>query len=120
NQVRVFVDQALNVSNAVIVAGDLNEPPDKGHLKALIEDPDLKDAMAMDEYPDKDTLPGTYHTASKSQKLDYLFLSTALQPKVSLVGVERRGFKSTKWPHFDTVVDARSQASDHHCVWVDL
>ena len=88
--------------------------------KALLEHPELKDVMAMREYPDKDTLPGTYRTAANSHKLDYLFLSTALQAKVNVVGVERRGYKSAKWPHFDTVVDARSQASDHHCVWVDL
>jgi endonuclease/exonuclease/phosphatase family metal-dependent hydrolase len=120
NKVRLFVDDALNASPLVIVAGDLNEPPAKGNLNKLLHDPDLKDAMAMDQYPDKATLPGTYLTAAKSHKLDYLFLSTALQGKVQTVGVERRGFKSTKWPHFDTVVDARSQASDHHCLWVDL
>jgi len=120
NQVRLFVDEALTSTPLVIAAGDLNEPPQKHNLNALLEDPDLKDVMAMDQYPDKDTLPGTYQTASKSQKLDYIFLSTALQSKVTNVNVERRGFKSTKWPHFDTVVDARSQASDHHCVFVDL
>jgi endonuclease/exonuclease/phosphatase family metal-dependent hydrolase len=120
NQVAVFVDQALTTFTNVIVAGDLNEPPEKGSLKALTQHPKLKDAMAMAQYPDKDTLPGTYLNASKSQKFDYLFLSPALQARVQKVQVERRGFKSSKWPHFDTVVDARSQASDHQCVYVDL
>ncbi len=120
NQVRLFVDDALKTSPLVVVAGDLNEPPEKGNLAKLLEDPDLKDVMAMSQYPDKTKLPGTYHNATKSEKLDYLFLSKALQSQVQKVGVERRGLISSKWPHFDTVVDSRSQASDHHCVWVDL
>jgi len=120
DRVATFVDKALSTFTNVIVAGDLNEPPEKGHLTALTGHPKLKDAMAMDQYPDKATLPGTYLTASKSQKFDYLFLSQALQSKVQFVQVERRGFKTTKWPHFDTVVDERSQASDHQCVFADL
>jgi endonuclease/exonuclease/phosphatase family metal-dependent hydrolase len=120
NIVRLLVDEALKTSPRVIVAGDLNESPERGNLKALLEHPELKDAMAMDQYPDRETLPGTYLAAARSQKLDYMFLSKELQAKVKAVGVERRGFRSATWPHFDTVIDARSQASDHHCLWVDL
>jgi endonuclease/exonuclease/phosphatase family metal-dependent hydrolase len=118
--VRTIVENTLPSASNVIVAGDLNEPPEGGNLSALLTHPDLKDAMAMDAYPEKNTFPGTFGTGTKSNKLDYLLLSTALQTTVQAVGVERRGTFSTKWQPFDTVTDARSQASDHHCVWIDL
>jgi endonuclease/exonuclease/phosphatase family metal-dependent hydrolase len=119
-KVRELAGEALKVTPNVIVAGDLNEPPEKGNLAALLDYTKLKDAMAMSAYPEKDTFPGTFHTGSKGNKLDYLFLSKPLQQKIQAVGVERRGYKSTKWIPFDTVVDERSQASDHHCVWADI
>jgi endonuclease/exonuclease/phosphatase family metal-dependent hydrolase len=119
-KVRALADEAVGVTANVVVAGDLNEPPERGNLIALLDDPELKDAMALDAYAEKATFPGTFHTGSKSNKLDYLFLSKALQQKVQTVAVERRGYKSTKWQPFDTVVDERSQASDHHCVWADI
>lgn len=120
DEVKRVVDAALKITPHVVVAGDLNEPPEKGNLAALLNHPALKDAMAMDAYHERDKFPGTYKSGSKSNKLDYLFLSESLQSKVVAVGVERRGYKSTKWPPFSTVTDQRSQASDHHCVWVDL
>jgi endonuclease/exonuclease/phosphatase family metal-dependent hydrolase len=119
-KVAELVDAALAWTPLVIVCGDLNEAPARGNMQALLAHPELKDAMAMPQYPDRETLPGTYKTASASTKLDYLLLSSALQRRVRRVGVERRGYKSTKWPHFPTVTDERSQASDHHCLWVDL
>jgi endonuclease/exonuclease/phosphatase family metal-dependent hydrolase len=118
--VRRIVDEVLQTTRHVIVAGDLNEAPGRGNLSALLTHPDLLDAMAMDAYPEKETFPGTYRSGSQSNKLDYLLLSRSLQAAVQAVGVERRGYHSTKWQPFDTVVDERSQASDHHCVWVDV
>jgi endonuclease/exonuclease/phosphatase family metal-dependent hydrolase len=119
-KVSTFVDEALQISPYVVVAGDLNEPPAKGNLSDLLNHQELKDVMSMNQYPDKNIYPGTYHSGSASTKLDYLFLSTALQNKVQNVNVERRGYKSRKWDPFDTVTDVRSMASDHHCVWVDI
>jgi endonuclease/exonuclease/phosphatase family metal-dependent hydrolase len=118
--VRQLVQQALERTTHVIVAGDLNECPQRGNLSALLTHAELKDAMAMDAYPEKDTLPGTYKTGAKSNKLDYLLLSKSLQSRVQAVGVERRGYKCTKWQPFDTVVSERTEASDHHCVWADV
>jgi endonuclease/exonuclease/phosphatase family metal-dependent hydrolase len=119
-EVGKLVNKILSVTPNVIVAGDLNEPRERGNLAALLDHPQLKDAMAMEAYPERETFPGTYLTGSKSNKLDYLLLSQSLQQKVQTVGVERRGYRSTKWQPFDTVIDERSQASDHHCVWVDV
>jgi len=118
--VRQLAEDALKHTARVIVAGDLNESPQRGNLSALLTHPELKDAMAMDAYPERTTFPGTYKTGAKSNKLDYLLLSKSLQRQVQAVGVERRGYKCTKWTPFDTVVDERSEASDHHCVWVDI
>src|SRR5688572_4194612 len=90
--VRTIVDEKLQSTRHVIVAGDLNEAPGRGNLAALLTHPDLKDAMAMDAYPEKETFPGTYKTGSQSNKLDYLLLSRSLQAAVTAVGVERRGY----------------------------
>lgn len=118
-KVRAFVLETLATTPYVIVAGDLNEAPQRGNLSALLDQPQLKDAMAIPAYPEKDTFPGTYLTGSKSMKLDYLLLSEPLQQQTEMVGVERRGFVSTKWEPFDTV-NKRTQASDHHCLWADI
>jgi hypothetical protein len=55
-----------------------------------------------------------------------MFLSKKLQSKVTAVDVNRRGYFSTLWEPFEDIKsaapDKRSllQASDHHCLWVDL
>jgi hypothetical protein len=36
-------------------------------------------------------------------------------------GIERRGhYAPSTWKAFETVTNARMQASDHHAVWLDL
>jgi endonuclease/exonuclease/phosphatase family metal-dependent hydrolase len=136
-EVARLVDEALQWTPYVCVCGDLNEPPSDGNMPKLLNHPQLKDVMSMPEYTDP--FPGTYKTAGKaggsdSTKLDYILLSTALQAKVQAVGIERRGYVSTKWEPFQEIQDAlaatppadrprekeRIQASDHHCLWVDL
>jgi endonuclease/exonuclease/phosphatase family metal-dependent hydrolase len=131
-KVAELVDAALQWTPYVVVCGDLNEGPSAGHMPALLAHPQLRDAMAMPQYDG--AFPGTYKTAgraggSDATKLDYLLLSTALQGRVQAVGVERRGYVSTKWKPFVEIEQAlvsrpqdkeRIQASDHHCLWVDL
>lgn len=120
------VDRMLAFTPFVAVMGDLNEAPSRGNLAPLLQHPSLADAMSLPQYPERDTFPGTYKTGSASNKLDYIFLSKALQQRVQAVGVERRGTRSSKWTAFESlqamsVAKAeRFQASDHHCVWVDL
>jgi endonuclease/exonuclease/phosphatase family metal-dependent hydrolase len=116
-----LVNEGFKNTDSIAVMGDMNESYlTKSNLHALTNDPRLKDAMALDKYPDQATYPGTYTTATKSNKLDYILLSTALQSCVTAVNVERRGYFTKKWTPFNTVTSPRDQASDHHCVWVDL
>jgi endonuclease/exonuclease/phosphatase family metal-dependent hydrolase len=106
----------------VIVAGDLNDFPGGGSLDALLEETHLKDAMSHPAYAG--AFPGTYKLASAKEKIDYLLLSPVLFDKVINVDVNRRGYWTAKWEHFDNLDDpekrARFQASDHHCLWVEL
>jgi endonuclease/exonuclease/phosphatase family metal-dependent hydrolase len=132
NKVAELADAALAWTPYVLVCGDLNEPPSAGNMPALLEHPQLQDVMAMPQYTEG--LPGTYKTGGKagggdSTKLDYILLSKALQSKVQAVGLERRGYVSTKWEPFEEISaelqerpqdKARIQASDHHALWVDL
>jgi endonuclease/exonuclease/phosphatase family metal-dependent hydrolase len=124
NRVRDLVDATLKRSEAseVVVCGDLNEP-NGAHLAALFTPTPtcaLQEAMSLNQYQGKAQFPGTYKTGTKSNKLDYLFMSAGLAGLVKKVDVERRGTFSAKWVPFDTVPDERSQASDHHCLWVDF
>jgi endonuclease/exonuclease/phosphatase family metal-dependent hydrolase len=134
-QVAELVNAALAWTPYVAVCGDLNEAPSAGHMPALLEHPQLKDVMRMPQYTSQaGALPGTYKTAGKpggsdSTKLDYILLSKALQNKVQAVGLERRGYVSTKWAPFAEISEElhdrpqdkeRVQASDHHALWVDL
>jgi hypothetical protein len=48
-------------------------------------------------------------------------LSPKLEAAAKGAGIERRGYFAPKtFKSFDTVKSNRDQASDHHCVWVDL
>lgn len=125
-RVASIVNQMLAFTPYVAVVGDLNEAPSRGNLAALLQHPELVDVMSMPQYPERNTFPGTYKTGSAGNKLDYIFLSKALQQRVRAIGVERRGTRSTKWAAFESLQGMsvakaeRYQASDHHCVWVDL
>ena len=78
--------------------------------------------MALPAY--HGALPGTYSHGTATQKLDYLLLSPKLAATVSAVDVCRKGFYApTKWESYadsNAETKDRNQASDHHCVWVDL
>jgi endonuclease/exonuclease/phosphatase family metal-dependent hydrolase len=125
-RVAAVVDQMLAFTPFVAVVGDLNEAPSRGNLASLLQHPSLADVMSLPQYAERDTFPGTYKTGSAGNKLDYIFLSKALQQRVQAVGVERRGTRSSKWTAFESLQGMsvakaeRFQASDHHCVWVDL
>ena len=103
----------------VVVAGDLNDHPAGGSLGALLTGTDLVDAMALPAYAG---LSGTYQHARADQKLDYLLLSPKLRAGVGAVDVCRKGFYApTKWASFPGVdATGRTQASDHHCLWVEV
>jgi endonuclease/exonuclease/phosphatase family metal-dependent hydrolase len=105
----------------VIVAGDLNDTPLSNSLAPLLTMPELKDAISMFAQTIDPTgrRLGTYTTGR--EQIDYLLLSDKLAAAANGAGIERRGHYAPRtFKSFDTVTSARYQASDHHCIWVDL
>lgn len=104
-----------------VVAGDLNDYPDEQCLQPLLGMQELEDTVkkfAASIDPAAKRL-GTYKTGTK--QLDYLLMSKDLASLAKNGGVERRGHYAPRtWKAFDTVTGERTQASDHHCVYVDI
>ena len=104
-----------------VVCGDLNDTPGNPGLKPLVGHPQLKDAVkkyARSIDPSGKRL-GTYKTGK--EQLDYLLMSPAIEAAARGAGIERRGhFAPKTWQAFDSIKSSRDNASDHHCVWVDL
>lgn len=110
---------ALTRSAHVLIGGDLNDTPSiGGPLSNLFLD-GFHDVSDRPEYPaDR---PGTYKTGLAGNKLDYLISSPQLWAAVTNCGIERRGsWHPNTWAPFDTVTKASEEASDHHCVWMDV
>jgi len=105
----------------LVVAGDLNDYPDAECLQPLLGVPEVTDTVAKfaGKIDPSGKRLGTYTTGTK--QLDYLLLSEALAARAEQGGIERRGHYAPKtWKAFDTVTNARYQASDHHCVYADI
>jgi endonuclease/exonuclease/phosphatase family metal-dependent hydrolase len=122
NRVLDIVAERLNEDfSHIVVAGDLNDTPASASLAKLITASGLTDAIkqfAASIDPTGKRL-GTYETGT--QQIDYLLMSPAIVAAASAAGIERRGhFAPRTFKSFDTVTSNRDQASDHHCVWVDL
>ena len=107
----------------VVVLGDMNDTPARDPLSPIIDETDLKDVFEHPEFDDGGH-PGTYAGATKSTKIDYIFLSPALFANVVSGGVFRRGawpgVRPKKWEVYDTITKPVHAASDHHAVWVDI
>lgn len=121
-QAAAIVDQRLAQGfTHIVVAGDLNDAPDKPALAPLIGHPRLVDAVARYRAlidPAGERL-GTYETGRT--QFDYLLMSPAVQAASRAAGIERRGHYAPRtWRAFDSVGSKRDAASDHHAVWVDL
>jgi endonuclease/exonuclease/phosphatase family metal-dependent hydrolase len=105
------------ISPFILVAGDLNDTPDSQAVSPLLLD-GWSDIQDHPNYPTD--LPGTYGTGTASNKIDYMIMSSALQEALVNVGIERRGTYHPKlWLSFDGVT-AKTEASDHHCIWADF
>ncbi|WP_077920576.1 endonuclease/exonuclease/phosphatase family protein [Spirosoma sp. 209] len=95
----------------VIVAGDLNSDPTSPSMEPLVNKPHLYNTLL--ELPA--TQRGTYGTGKK--QLDYVLISDALKNHLQAVRLERRGmYTKTKWMPYPTVINGRTQASDHAAV----
>lgn len=121
-RVRDIVTERLNEGRShIIVAGDLNDTPDSPSLAQLISASELTDVVKQfaDSIDPTGQRLGTYKTGT--QQIDYLLMSPAMIAVARGAGIERRGVYAPRtFTSFDTVTSAREQASDHHCLWVDL
>lgn len=109
---------ALQRSNLVLIAGDLNDTPGADTLATLFTQ-GFTDVMDHPSYPTD--RPGTYNTGLISGKIDYLIMSEDLRALLQHTGIERRGsYHPNTWQPFDTVTNKTEEASDHHLVWADF
>jgi len=110
----------------VIVAGDFNELPDSDSLAPLLKLPGLHNSFEKlpgnaDRWTHRDDA-----VPSKNDQIDYLLVSEALWPRLTNVGIERRGIWASakkvceKYPPLTTVTGDTSSASDHAAVWADF
>jgi len=112
-RVAKIVKEHKPAQNMVIVAGDLNSPPDAHSILPLSNHADLYNVNL--ELPAGQR--GTYTTDLDHKQLDYLFVSKPLKQKLSAMHVERRGsYKPTKWASYPSVTSDRTAASDHGSV----
>jgi endonuclease/exonuclease/phosphatase family metal-dependent hydrolase len=110
----------------VVVAGDFNELPGSDSLAPLLQREGLRNAFAKlpndaDRWTHRDDA-----VPSKNDQIDYLLVSAALWPRLTKVGIERRGIWASakkvreKYPPLTTVTGDTSSASDHAAVWADF
>jgi len=115
-----------NLKGKFVVAGDLNDSPESGALKPLMD-------ANLENIVEKDPHPWTHYYDTKDEvgQFDYLLLSPEISKKNKKVKpiIERRGLQintnSTdaiirNHPRFKTVSKADTEASDHCGVFVDL
>ena len=104
----------------VVVAGDLNDTPDRPPLAGLLATTNLFDVLGSN------LLSGPRFTYQDGHdQIDYLLVSKALHDKLKKVQIERRGiFSQTnfggQFPHFPEVTGKVDQASDHASVWAEF
>jgi endonuclease/exonuclease/phosphatase family metal-dependent hydrolase len=118
----IVVERRSQGFKHIVVAGDLNDSPASASLANLIAASlgltDAVNKFATQIDPSGKRL-GTYKTGK--EQIDYLLMSKDLASLARGAGIERRGhFAPRTFKSFDTVASERDQASDHHCLWVDL
>lgn len=114
NQINKILKNYDLSKDYVIVAGDFNATPQNASLQPLLSNSGLINVISTINGPQ-----GTY--LKTNDQLDYLLVSTALNQKLTNVGIERRGiFNNGHVTPFSTVTSAATQASDHALVWADF
>lgn len=124
DKVRDYLGRFDLTQDLVAVAGDLNDQaqnPPLHPLQKLLATPNLRDVF---DSPVFGATPRWTYGSGK-QQLDYLLVSKPLFARVLQVGIERRGmFSKTNFggafPHFPTVTDEATHASDHAAVWAEF
>jgi endonuclease/exonuclease/phosphatase family metal-dependent hydrolase len=110
----------------VVVAGDLNDTPDSGPLKPLMEVTNLFDVLSL-QYPNEPKKRWTYHY-NDFEQIDYVLVSKPLKTRFIEAGVQRKGMYNLKnltasddaienETQYNTVTHWKNAASDHGAVW---
>lgn len=109
--------------DCVVVAGDLNDTPDRDPLKPLLDVPDLFDVLEL-QFPGQPELHWTYRYSGRNNQIDYILISKALKSSFRNAGVERRGIFGIKditgETGFTSVTSKTTAASDHGAVWAEF
>ena len=130
-EVRRIVDGLVAGGEHVVVLGDLNEGPAAAGAHAVNLAPlydnnsplvQCYDLPGFDVGP----RPGTFDSCGIRNRLDYVFVSRSLVPRVAGGGVFREGLwgsrttRPTDWNTYMEMTDSTAQASDHAAVYVDI
>jgi endonuclease/exonuclease/phosphatase family metal-dependent hydrolase len=113
--------------------GDLNEGPDgqgnpSQHFAPLYAPSSpLVDVFSLPTF-DPGTKPGTFQSCSTTNRIDYIFVSKNLAPKVVGGGVERHGLwgaptnknPPSTWEIYPAITSSSQAASDHAAVFIDV
>lgn len=108
----------------VVVAGDMNDTPDRSPLKPLLGTANLFDVLKL-QFPNDPDKRWTYYYKSKDQ-IDYVLVSKPLKDAFQEAGVERRGIYNLKKitngaeKSFSSVTHWTNAASDHGAVWAEF
>ena len=104
----------------VVVAGDFNEPPQKGCIAPLLNKPGLTDVLTTELAPSTNW---TFHYGHEFQQLDYMLVSQPLRERMTGVGIDYRGVfypggdPNARLPEIN---NRATQASDHGVIWADF
>jgi endonuclease/exonuclease/phosphatase family metal-dependent hydrolase len=126
----IYEQRRADGFDLVAVVGDLNDHPASPALAPLLgsggtgvaaKRSDLRDVSAFSGFDDLGR-PGTYGTAAKTNKIDYILCSPALFATVTAAGMHRAGVwtASGKWEMYPTLKREQDAASDHAAIWADL
>jgi endonuclease/exonuclease/phosphatase family metal-dependent hydrolase len=117
----------------LIVMGDLNEGPDgqgnpaKHFAPLYAPTSPLIDVFSLPAF-DPGPRPGTFQSCSTTNRLDYIFVTKNLAPKVVGGGIERHGLWGNPanknppkdWDIYPGIANSSEAASDHAAVFVDI
>jgi predicted extracellular nuclease len=127
---KILRDKYDLTSQWVVVAGDLNDNPERAPLRSLLDVPNLHDVLAL-QFPDTPMKRWTYHY-QQFEQIDYILVSAPLRQRFRRAGVERSGIYRLKalttssGGTVDTEKEYRSvthwtnAASDHGAVWAEF
>jgi endonuclease/exonuclease/phosphatase family metal-dependent hydrolase len=104
----------------VVVAGNFNEPPQKGCISPLLHKSGLTDVLTTEHAPEA---TWTHHYGHEFKQIDYMLVSQPLRERITAVGIDHRGVfypggdLNARLPEIN---NRATQASDHGAIWADF